>query len=128
MLSTVGDQVPVIPLFEVAGKTGTALPLQKLFAMVKVGATVVVTVTFKVNGAPHCPAAGVNKYAPFAVLLITLGDQVPVIPLFEVVGKAGAVVPLHKVVGRVNVGVMLLLIATFKVNGALHCPAAGVNK
>jgi hypothetical protein len=41
----------------------------------------------------HCPASGVNVYVvvPVTDVLITDGFQVPVTPLFEVVGNAGAV-------------------------------------
>ena len=61
------------------------------------------------------------------VLLITAGDQVPVIPFVEVVGKAGAAVPEQSAVGRLNVGVTVLPTVTLNVNGAAHCPVAGVN-
>ena len=36
----------------------------------------------------HCPSSGVNVYSVVAVLLIA-GAQVPVMPLVEVVGRAG---------------------------------------
>ena len=41
---------------------------------------------------PHCPALGVNVYVvvPIVDVLITTGFQVPVMPLFDVVGNAGA--------------------------------------
>ena len=40
----------------------------------------------------HCPAVGVNVYSVVAVLLIA-GDQLPVIPFVEVVGKAAMADP-----------------------------------
>ncbi len=42
----------------------------------------------------HCPAFGVNVYVVVAWLLIA-GDQVPVMPLFDVVGRAEMDVPLQ---------------------------------
>ena len=43
--------------------------------------------------APHWPAFGVNVYVvvPVVDVFITAGFHVPVIPLLDVVGKAGAV-------------------------------------
>ena len=45
---------------------------------------------------PHCPTAGVNVYTwvPIAEVLMTAGDQVPVIggELFETVGNTPGVV------------------------------------
>ena len=64
---------------------------------------------------------------PSAEVLITAGDQVPVIALLDVSGKAGAV--LFKQSGPIgsNTGVtedaMVILIVT----GTLHKPAAGVK-
>ena len=40
----------------------------------------------------HCPAVGVKVYVVVAVLF-KAGDQVPVMPLLEVVGKALNVAP-----------------------------------
>ena len=61
VLSTVaGDHVPVIPLSDVAGRTGAVDPLQKAGTAVKEGVTAGFTVTVKVAGIAHCPAAGVN--------------------------------------------------------------------
>lgn len=62
-LSTVaGDQVPAIPLSEVAGKEGTVAPSHMLRDVPKLnaGMTFCVTVTVKVVVVAHCPAVGVN--------------------------------------------------------------------
>ena len=40
----------------------------------------------------HCPASGVKVYVVLCVLF-NAGDQVPVIPLLDVVGNADKVVP-----------------------------------
>ena len=60
-------------------------------------------------------------------MLIVAGDQVPVIPLFEVVGKAGAVAPEHIAVGNENIGVVVVPTTTFNVKVDAHCPAVGVK-
>ena len=39
------------------------------------------------------PAVGVKLYVPEVVLLTVAGLQVPLMPLFDVVGKVGAVAP-----------------------------------
>ena len=52
----------------------------------------------------HCPTDGVKVYVVVAVLLIA-GLQVPVMPLFEVVGKVN-VPPLQIAATWVKVGVV----------------------
>ena len=85
VLLTAGDQVPVMPLFEVVGNV--KLPPEQIgVTCVKVGTVCALTVTVIVVVVAHSPAAGVNVYVVVAVLL-TAGDQVPVMPLFEVVGN-----------------------------------------
>ena len=55
------------------------------------------------------------------------GDQVPVIPLSDVVGNADNVPPEQIGATALNVGITLLL--TVIVNDAVvaHCPTVGVN-
>ena len=74
----------------------------------------------------HCPTAGVNVYVVVAVLF-NAGDQVPVIPFNDVVGKADNVPPEQIGATGLNVGITLLL--TVIVNEAVvaHCPTVGVN-
>ena len=59
--------------------------------------------------------------------LLSAGDQVPVIPLFEVVGNADKVAPEHIGATAVNVGVIFGLTVIVKVAVVAHCPAVGVN-
>ena len=80
-----GDQLPVIPLFEVVGKTSSA-PEQIGASCVKVDVTLLVTVTVIVAVVPHWPVAGVNVYV-LVDKLVNAGDQVPVMPFVEVVGN-----------------------------------------
>ena len=60
VLLTAGAQVPVIPLFDVVGRTGAADPLQIGATAVNVGVTCGLTVTVRVVVVGHCPAVGVN--------------------------------------------------------------------
>ena len=85
VLLTAGDQVPVILSFEVVGNVKD--PPEQIGAIcVKVGVTGAPTLTVIVVVVAHSPAVGVNVYVVVAVLL-TAGDQVPVMPLFDVVGN-----------------------------------------
>ena len=60
MLTVAGDQVPLIPLFEVSGKTGAVVPAQNAGTVLKVGATLGVTVTVVCAVVAHAPAAGLK--------------------------------------------------------------------
>ena len=53
-------------------------------------------------------------------VLLNAGDQVPVIPLLEVVGKVGAAAPLHIAGMAVKAGVIWLLITMSMVTAAAH--------
>lgn len=61
-------------------------------------------------------------------VLSKAGDQVPVIPLSEVVGKAAIVVPAQTAAIGLKVGIVLAGVTTM-VNAVetAHCPALGVN-
>ena len=66
-MSTVeGTHIPVMPLFEVPGKTGVAAPLQIDRDVPKLnnGVTGAFIVTLNTAVVAHWPAAGVNVYAP----------------------------------------------------------------
>ena len=89
-----GDHVPVIPLVDVVGSGANVDPLQIVSTNTNVGVTVGVTVIVIVEVVAHCPAAGVNVYVVVAILLIA-GDQVPVTPLVDVVGKVANTTPLQ---------------------------------
>ena len=127
MLTTAGDHVPVIPLSEVVGNTGAAVPEQIDVMAAKVGVTSGVTVTSIVVVVAHCPASGVNVYVPLVVLLTTAGDQVPVMPLSEVVGNTGAAVPEQIGAITAKVGVTAGVTVTSSVVVVAHWPASGVN-
>ena len=60
-------------------------------------------------------------------MLTVAGDQVPVIPLVDVVGKIGATLPLQIGVIALNVGVTFGLTVTVTVVVVAHCPAVGVK-
>ena len=103
MLSKAGDQVPVTPLFEVVG-IAKEVPEQTAATCVNVVVTLGFTVIVIVTIVAHNPTVGVNVCVVVAVLLIA-GDQVPVIPLFEVVGKAESGAPEQIAATCVKVGV-----------------------
>ena len=104
VLSKAGDHVPVIPLFEVVGNADKVTPEQIEFTCVKVGVGFGVTEIVIFAIVAHSPAVGVNTYAVVAVMSIA-GNQVPVIPLFEVVGNGDKVTPEQIEFTCVNVGV-----------------------
>jgi hypothetical protein len=106
VLFKVGDQVPVIPLFEVVGNAANVAPEQIGFSCVNVGVTFGITVIVIVVVVAQSPIVGVNVYV-VVVELFSAGDQVPVIPLFEVVGNAAIAVPEQIGVTCVNVGVTI---------------------
>jgi hypothetical protein len=86
---TFGNQVPVIPSMEEAGKVGAILPLQNAAIGLNVGFVLGVIDTLNVVVFAHCPAFGVKVYTPFLELSIVAGDQVPVIPSKETKGNIG---------------------------------------
>ena len=59
--------------------------------------------------------------------MFSAGDQVPVMPLFEVVGRADKVAPEQIGATAVNVGVMFGLTVIVSVAVVAHCPAVGVK-
>ena len=60
-------------------------------------------------------------------ILSNAGDQVPVIPLVDVVGNGVKTVPEQIGATAANVGVMFGLTVMVKVAVVAHCPAAGVK-
>jgi len=59
--------------------------------------------------------------------LSNAGAQMPVMPLFEVVGKEVSVAPEQIGATAVKVGVMFGLTTIVKVVVVAHCPAVGVK-
>src|SRR6478735_7788704 len=88
-----GNHVPVMPLLEVVGSSGAVVPAQNGAMAAKLGVTGSEIVTVIVVGTPQDTPVGVKVYVvvPRADVLITAGDQVPVIALLDVSGSAGAV-------------------------------------
>lgn len=60
-------------------------------------------------------------------ILSRAGAQVPVIPLFDVVGNAGKVAPEQTGATVLNVGVTTGSTVIVSVVVVAHCPASGVN-
>jgi phosphate starvation-inducible membrane PsiE len=126
VLFKAGDQVPVIPLLEVVGKADNVPPEHIGATAVNVGVTFGFTTICNVVVVAHNPAVGVKVYAVVAVLF-KAGDQVPVMPLLEVVGKADNVPPEHIGAIAVNVGVTFGFTTICNVVVVAHNPAVGVN-
>ena len=103
-MSKAGDQVPVIPLFDVVGNAAKVAPEQIAATCVNVGVVFGVTVIVMVAVVAHNPVVGVKVYVVVAALS-KVGDQVPVIPLFDVVGNADKLAPEQIAATCVNVGV-----------------------
>ena len=59
--------------------------------------------------------------------LFSAGDQLPVIPLLEVMGSADKVAPSHIGVTAVKVGTMGVLTVRVMPTVLAHCPASGVK-
>ena len=93
---------------------------------VNVGVTFGFTVIVRVVVVAHCPAVGVNVYV-VVVVLSKAGDQVPVMPLLEVVSSGDRVAPEQIGATAVNVGVTFGLTVIVNVAVVAHCPAVGVN-
>ena len=93
VLFSAGDHVPVMPLVDVIGRGASVSPEQIGAMAANVGTVFAgLTVIVSVAVAAHCPTAGVNVYVVVAVLL-SAGDQVPVMPLVDVVGRGASVSP-----------------------------------
>jgi len=60
-------------------------------------------------------------------VLSSAGDQVPVIPLFDVVGNGLSVAPEQIGATALNVGAMFGLTVIVNVAVVAHCPAVGVK-
>ena len=76
----------------------------------------------------HKPAVGVKVYVVVPIVAVLIGpDHVPVMPLFEVVGKVGAALFSHKGVTWVNTGEAAAFTTISNVVFAAHKPVVGVK-
>jgi len=120
VLIVAGFHVPVMPLVEVEGNAG-AVPFWHSGPIEpKAGVMLVVIVISIATAVAHCPASGVNVYVvvPTEAVLIVAGFHVPVIPLVDVVGKAGAMLFWQSGPIAAKAGVMLLVIVISTVTAA----------
>ena len=101
-----GDQVPFIFSIDVEGSGFSKAPLQMGSIGLKLGVTIELISMVIVVVAAHCPADGVNVYNVVAVLL-KAGDQLPVMPSVEVVGKGLIELPLQTGATCENVGTLV---------------------
>ena len=125
-LSNEGDQVPVKLLFEVVGNGLKVPPLHIGEIAVNIGVNLALTTILIDVAVAHNPWVGVNVYV-VVFELSKAGDQVPVILLFEVVGKAFSVAPEHIALTCVNVGVTIGFTVIDNVAVDAHNPCVGVK-
>jgi hypothetical protein len=127
LLTVAGLQVPVIELFDVVGKTGLTEPEQIAAIEVKVGVTFgFTTIVIVAVVTVHCPESGVNVYSVVAVLFIA-GDQDPVTPLVEVVGKDAKAAPEQIGATWLNVATIGFTTIVIVAGVTVHCPESGEN-
>ena len=109
-------------MVDVVGKAGAVPFWQSGPIAVKIGVMLLVIVISMVTTVAHCPASGVNVYVlvPTEAVLIVAGFHVPVMPLVDVVGKAGAVPFWQSGPIAAKAGVMLLVIVISTVTAAAH--------
>lgn len=111
-----GDQTPKIPLTEVVGKVTVEFSQIETTGLNE-GMTGCPIEIKSVRETAHCPGFGVKVYTVEAVLLIA-GDQVPVIPLVDVVASGAKGVPVQTGAMALNDG-MVLAVLTVIVNVAV---------
>lgn len=122
-----GDQVPDIPFCETNGRGFIMAPEQAVELILKVGVVaVVIIVMVMVVGFAHWLLLGVKVYVVVEVLF-NAGDQVPVIPLIDVVGNAEIVFPLQTGATWLKVGFTFGLIVIVNVVVVAHWPILGVK-
>ena len=121
VLFKTGVQLPAILLSDVVGNAGITAPEQIGATGLKVGVIPDFTVSVREAVVAHEPVVGVNVYVVVAVLS-NAGDQLPEIPLFEVVGKGCNIVPGHTSFGGVKIGVTGVFIVTGTAVLALSTP------
>ena len=121
-----GAHVPVMPSLEVRGNAFKVPPEQIGATAANVGRMFGLTVMVNVVVVAHWPAVGVKVYVVVAVLL-SAGDQVPVMPSLDVRGNAASVAPEQIGATAVNVGRMFGLTTIVSVVVVAHCPAVGVK-
>ena len=120
MLFNAGDHVPTIPFVDVVGKAVNVAPEHIGEIALNVGTIVApFTVIVSVAVVAHSPRVGVKVYV-VVVVLFNAGDQVPVIPFVDVVGKAVNVAPEHIGETELNVGVVFGLTVIVKVFVVAH--------
>lgn len=121
-----GDHVPVMPLLDVPGNAAGVAFWQYGPNKLNIGVITGVTVIVIVAGVAHWPAVGVNVYV-VVVVLFNAGDHVPVIPLFEVVGRVLNTAPEQMGATPVKTGLTKGLTVMVRVAGTAHNPAVGAN-
>jgi hypothetical protein len=126
VLFKAGLHVPVIPLVEVVGRSGTADPEQYGPAEENEGVMFELIFIVRVVETAHWPGSGVNVYVVVVVLSIA-GLHAPEIPFVDVVGRAGIVAPEQYGPTVLKVGTVFEFMNMVIVAVVAHCPAVGVK-
>lgn len=84
------------------------------------------TLIVKVDVVAHCPAVGVKIYVVVFVLS-KAGDQVPVMPLLDAVGRADKTPPVQIATTGVKVGVINGFTTILNVDGIAQPELTGVK-
>ena len=126
MLTVDGNQVPEIPFGDVVAKAGAVVPKHISGIAAKLGVTIGFTLIVKVVVVAHNPAVGVKVYKVVAVLF-NAGDQVPDIPLVEIVGNGTKASPEQIAGTTAKFGVTFGFTVIVNVVVVAHCPAVGVK-
>ena len=124
-----GDQLPVIPLSEVVDKVTGLSVSHSGPGLVKVGSVAVLTTMVIIKLFAHWPPSGVKvavtSLPPDGSTLA--GDQLPVIPLSEVVVKVIGLSFSHNGPGLVKVGSVAGVTTMVIMKLFAHWPASGVK-
>jgi len=124
LLFNAGVQVPVMPLFDVVGNGNNAPPAQMAGTWVKLGVVLGFTKMVIVPANAHCPPLGEKVYVVVKVLF-KAGVQVPVMPLFDVVGNGNNAPPAQMAGTWVKLGVVFGFTKMVIVPADAHCPPLG---
>src|SRR5437899_1927233 len=115
-----------MPLVDVVGSAVKVAPAQIAATGAKLGVMFGFTVIVKSAVVAHCPPAFATRRSSDLVLS-KAGDQVPLMPLVDVVGSAVKVDPAQIPANGAKLGVTFGFTVIVKSAVVAHCPAAGVK-
>ena len=126
VLFIAGDHDPVMPFTEVDGKADRKSPTQIGDTWLNCGITLGVTDTVIKAVVAHWPVLGLKVYVVVELVFIA-GDQVPVMPSLDWIGRLNEP-PEQISPSWVNVVVTIGRIVIVRLTGSAHSPILGLNK